>query len=1843
MAADPQYYFRYRTIIADRGVVPEQPQEADITARFVGVVGFPFSEPMPLVSGKSFSSWKVSSGSLPEGLSFDEGTGAVAGTPTLAGKGAVILASGFGPDGAVAGSARIEIDVFKPVDGYRAVDFYGHTNHYDFEQLDVPAGTTVDHWNVIYAPPPGVAIIGRNYDGTPTKAGRYPVAVRGFDYLDREIILLTGYYLVEDGPTFPRVADDVRPIPSVPGYQLFNDWAPYVRPVDPSAQPGMRFDVEVNAGDVLPGTIQGVPKIGLVTGGVSLPYQRASIRWKATDTDGTVGYSNWWRIGTSNPQPDFSAGTLGPFRMTVGQFSEILFGTVGTPGTKSFSLLEGTLPEGLTLDAANGIIKGTPVKDEKQEGIRLHLAVANGANLDEKDSVPFTIQVDKAEVGLRVAEQSKNDVRVGESFSATLERLGDVVQPATVAVDPATPLPDGVTFDPASLRVSGKVATSGQNVWRFVLNNGDGRVRDISVRLGVYAPLSVTATDVTIPQYESKAQVAKVEWPSDAVMPSATGASPTFSVVGSLPRGVKLDPYAGTISGGTIAPMGRYGPFAVQIADGSGQTALSASFFVDVTERLPLGLAAEGLTFHSGLQQDQSPVVSLTRPQLSNFMHLVWSLDGVLPPGLAFDPETGRIAGAATSLATYPGLTLSVRDEDGTPYAASAPFSVTVVEASPIQAKYSPPVRWTVGQPLVIQVPAFLNTIGSVTYSAQGELPSGMSIDASTGAVSGTPSSTFDGVIEIVATDSQGRTGVASTKTTILPPPSVEALGLDLQVARLENKSFKVTTTNLVGSGDFRIVTGALPDGFSFSRSTGAIAGTAMTEGKSSDIVVGVTDVATGVTATTDRFTITVVPRKAINVAYANALVYDDLPYNMPLKPVVSNAAPGSVAYSLVGALPPGVEFDTTSGWFTGQPTLPGLYPVDVAATDADGSTSSTPVTIHVSRYYGLVGPSALAGGTWRIGQQVTTPSPGFSNAIGPVVYASFAAEPVGLQMDPATGVFSGVLSSAGEWFLQLNGADADGRVKWGSNTFVTLAAKDHLSMTTAPATAVTTQYPAQPLDVRNVVANGIGTLAYSISGTLPRGVTLDPATGTISGRPQQKGVFANLVLTATDPYDGDVVSSAPFSIVVNNRVPLTATLPAVATTLANHDVKQIAKPVVTGAANGAPVTYAYVGTLPPGVSFDVAAGTFHGEATALGDWPGITVTVTDALGTKASSGPMTIRSVLDGEAITLEVGDIVTKVGFPFSTGVPTTENTIGTPRFYSYDVVPQIRLDEATGEMTGVFTSVQDFDFDLYVGDETSRATSERIKVQVLPALRIVAPTTVFSRQADPVAQAVDIFYKAGTANYSRGSGVWPEGVSVDPSTGAIVGTPSAAVGDYTGLTIRGVDSFGAGNADTQFSNVFTIKVQQILAVPVISNVAGNRMVYGTVGQIGIPFGPTVVDSRLGKPWTYGGTVYSLNHALPAGLSFDTTTGRISGTPVEAAIIEDLVITVTSGAGDVASTAPFWFGVQPAGAITPSADQRSNYVGRVGATFTTEPPLFDNVFGPVSYQMLNGVGRGTFNATTGVYTHPTYLDGDVGTWPLIVVVTDAFGRTGMLTMQEVVSPGMGMTIPKASVPVAPGLATTALNANVPIVTGAAGTLSFTGTGLPPGTTIDATTGALTGVVPTGVAHGTKWTVTVTARDTVAGLFIEKSATYSVTAVIGSYQYWRVADNQTVGYPYLGQYVMGGFYPSSMIEARDGLPLTDWFVMPTPPLETTVWAWSGSVDGAHVNRDASGWAWKGWKFPVPVDLGTLGLANRNDWTACNTQMQHPTLQHSTDGVTWTTAKAADWPSCQMNLTFTLP
>jgi hypothetical protein len=127
----------------------------------------------------------------------------------------------------------------------------------------------------------------------------------------------------------------------------------------------------------------------------------------------------------------------------------------------------------------------------------------------------------------------------------------------------------------------------------------------------------------------------------------------------------------------------------------------------------------------------------------------------------------------------------------------------------------------------------------------------------------------------------------------------------------------------------------------------------------------------------------------------------------------------------------------------------------------------------------------------------------------------SSGALPTGLVLNPTTGVISGTPTTAATFNFTITAADANGCL--GSRPYtITMAAPGcpviTLSPTTLPAGVTGTPYS------QSVTASG-GTPGYTYtvsSGSLPTGLTLNPATGAITGVPVVPGLFT-FTIRATD------------------------------------------------------------------------------------------------------------------------------------------------------------------------------------------------------------------------------------------------------------------------------------------------------------------------------------------------------------------------------------------------------------------------------------------------------------------------------------------------------------------------------------------------------------------------------------------------------------------------------------------------------------------------------------------------------------------------------------------------------
>ena len=148
---------------------------------------------------------------------------------------------------------------------------------------------------------------------------------------------------------------------------------------------------------------------------------------------------------------------------------------------------------------------------------------------------------------------------------------------------------------------------------------------------------------------------------------------------------------------------------------------------------------------------------------------LTWSVStGSLPPGLTLNASTGLLSGTPTTSGSY-SFTVMVTDTVGG--TATKPTTLTVV-AAPSLANPAPPS----GQVGVAYSDALSVSggIGPFTWTVfGGSLPAGLTLNASTGLISGTPTATGLSSVTVKVTDANGKSATQTLSLTIAVGPLV--------------------------------------------------------------------------------------------------------------------------------------------------------------------------------------------------------------------------------------------------------------------------------------------------------------------------------------------------------------------------------------------------------------------------------------------------------------------------------------------------------------------------------------------------------------------------------------------------------------------------------------------------------------------------------------------------------------------------------------------------------------------------------------------------------------------------------------------------------------------------------------------------------------------------------------------------------------------------------------------------------------------------------------------------------------------------------------------------------------
>ncbi len=232
-----------------------------------------------------------------------------------------------------------------------------------------------------------------------------------------------------------------------------------------------------------------------------------------------------------------------------------------------------------------------------------------------------------------------------------------------------------------------------------------------------------------------------------------------------------------------------------------------------------------------------------------------------LPGGLSINSSTGAIAGMPTTASSVP-VTFTVTDSTrNTPESANSKMQLTIAGsvASKLAIATTSLPGGTVGVAYAGSVAASGGT-KPYKYSASG-LPSGLSINSSTGAVSGVPAASGTASVTFAVSDSTKPTAQSVTSNLQISIAGSVASKLAISTTSLPGGTSGAAYSGAVaasgGTTPYTFSASGLPSGLSINSSTGAISGSTTALGTAS-VSVNVTDSSSPTQTATSSLSITI-------------------------------------------------------------------------------------------------------------------------------------------------------------------------------------------------------------------------------------------------------------------------------------------------------------------------------------------------------------------------------------------------------------------------------------------------------------------------------------------------------------------------------------------------------------------------------------------------------------------------------------------------------------------------------------------------------------------------------------------------------------------------------------------------------------------------------------------------------------------------------------------------------------------------------------------------------------------------------------------------------------------------
>jgi len=1017
--------------------------------------------------------------------------------------------------------------------------------------------------------------------------------------------------------------------------------------------------------------------------------------------------------------------------------------------------------------------------------------------------------------------------------------------------------------------------------------------------------------------------------------------------------------------------------YTVTFTDAIGQTS-SANFELGIAPN-PSALTSTVNVASRSLIQNQliTPFVPVTAN--GGDAPLTYSISPSLPTGVNFNTSTGEISGTPTTSSIEIIYTITITDVNGS--TTSKTFSLTVI-APPVTATTVISSRvLTSGVTFTPFTP--VNAVGGIApliFTVNPNLPANLTFSTSTGQIAGTATNAIaqtNFTVQVSDSNTPARTSSTVFSLTVNPLPVLNST-LNITTSTFTKNVTISPITPVSGSGGFGTLTyqivPALPSGLSFSQTTGQITGTPSASSTLSSYTVNISDQANQTTS--KDFFVEVLPAVLSSTLVISNRTLIKNAVTTPFTPVTASGGEGTLVFSINPGLPTGLNLNTGTGQISGTPTLTSsatVYTITIE-DDLDQSTSQNfSLTVN--------DPPLLTSvdiGTKTIvqGENIVPFTPVIaSGGFGTLTYQIVPALPSGLNYNLTNGVVSGNSSVYDITGTTYTVVIADQAAQTSTQTWILVIETPPLQINeTVPSSILIRSVPVSSFTP--VTASG-GSLiyTYNLNPALPSGLSYNTSTGQITGTPTVTQNETVYTVSVEDSLGES--NTGTFRLTINDPPALTTTLTTSTATFYRITDAINFTPVTANGGYGN-ITFSITPSVPSGLSFSSNNGRITGTASQLSNQLH-TVIATDSIGQTSSKQ---FRLILLNPPVETEVL-IPTRTetrSKPVTSFKPI--NAQGGIAPLNYSISPSLpanlALDVQTGNISGTaLTTLSTTTFTITVTDNVGSSSGKSFDLNVIEPVAITITTStatlVFVRNQS-VTPVIPIQGDNGEGilTYSISPSL-VNGLQFDSSLGRISGTP-VSLSSPVEYFVTVADEINQTNTGS-----FTLS---IISPPLIAVVNNSTLVFSQYTQI------STVIPVLGT----GGTsplIYSINPALPIGLTYNTSTGQLTGTPSVVSSATAYTITITDSAA-ITTSSTILITVNDAAPpqLTASA-QNSSVSLEINEETNFRPINGAGGIGTYTYTISSSLPSGlSFNQATGFITGtPTQLSGSVS---YTVIITD-------------------------------------------------------------------------------------------------------------------------------------------------------------------------------------------------------------------------------------------------------------